>query len=103
MMLDKLVLALVIIGALNWGSIGIFQFDLVAALFGGQAACLYPGGPGWCLGNFLLFPRHRGQPRDSTRTTYIEKIPATDCSAAGIFLHVWERDLFLLAFAQQIL
>ena len=31
MMLDKLVLALVIIGALNWGSIGIFQFDLVAA------------------------------------------------------------------------
>ena len=35
MMLDKLVLALVIIGALNWGSIGIFQFDLVAALFGG--------------------------------------------------------------------
>ncbi len=34
-MLDKLALALVIIGALNWGSIGIFQFDLVAALFGG--------------------------------------------------------------------
>ena len=40
MMLDKLVLALVIIGALNLGSIGIFQFDLVAALFGGQAALL---------------------------------------------------------------
>ena len=40
MMLDKLVLALVIIGALNWGSIGIFQFYLVAALFGGQAALL---------------------------------------------------------------
>ena len=40
MMLDKLVLALVIIGALNWGSIGIFQFDLVAVLFGGQAALL---------------------------------------------------------------
>ena len=40
MMLDKLVLALVIIGALNWGSIGIFQFDLVGALFGGQAALL---------------------------------------------------------------
>ena len=28
-MIDKLVLALVVIGALNWGSIGIFQFDLV--------------------------------------------------------------------------
>ena len=35
-MLDKLALALVIIGALNWGSIGIFQYDLVAALFGGS-------------------------------------------------------------------
>ena len=27
-----------IIGALNWGAIGIFQFDVVAWLFGGQAA-----------------------------------------------------------------
>ena len=35
-MLDKLALALVIIGALNWGGIGIFQYDLVAALFGGS-------------------------------------------------------------------
>lgn len=31
-------LVLVIIGALNWGLVGLFQFDLVAALFGGQAA-----------------------------------------------------------------
>lgn len=37
-MLDKIALALVVIGALNWGSIGIFQYDLVAALFGGPAA-----------------------------------------------------------------
>ena len=29
-----------IIGALNWGSIGLFQLDLVAWLFGGQAAVL---------------------------------------------------------------
>ncbi len=33
-------LVLVIIGALNWGLVGLFQFDLVAALFGGQAALL---------------------------------------------------------------
>ena len=39
-MLDKLALALIIIGALNWGGIGIFQFDLVAFLFGGSAAIL---------------------------------------------------------------
>ncbi|GAA4724987.1 DUF378 domain-containing protein [Brevibacillus fulvus] len=34
--MDKLALILVIIGALNWGLIGLFQFDLVATLFGGQ-------------------------------------------------------------------
>lgn len=35
-MLDKVSLILVIIGALNWGSIGLFQFDLVGWLTGGQ-------------------------------------------------------------------
>ncbi len=35
-MLTKLALALTIIGALNWGSIGLFQFDLVAWIGGGQ-------------------------------------------------------------------
>jgi uncharacterized membrane protein YuzA (DUF378 family) len=37
-MLDRLALILVIIGAVNWGSIGLFQFDIVAWIFGGQAA-----------------------------------------------------------------
>ena len=37
-MLDRIALLLVIIGAVNWGSIGIFQVDLVAWIFGGQAA-----------------------------------------------------------------
>ena len=37
MFIDKLALTLAIVGALNWGSIGIFGFDLVAFLFGGQA------------------------------------------------------------------
>ena len=36
--MDRLSLALVIVGAINWGLIGLFQFDLVAFLFGGQAA-----------------------------------------------------------------
>ena len=36
MILDKIDLILAIIGGLNWGSIGLFQFDFVAALFGGQ-------------------------------------------------------------------
>ncbi|SJZ31541.1 DUF378 domain-containing protein [Selenihalanaerobacter shriftii] len=38
--LNKLALILIIVGALNWGSIGLFQYDLVAALFGGQASAL---------------------------------------------------------------
>ncbi len=38
--MDITSLILVIIGALNWASIGIFKFDLVAALFGGQTAVL---------------------------------------------------------------
>lgn len=36
--LDKIALALVVIGALNWGCVGIFSFDVVAWLFGGQGA-----------------------------------------------------------------
>lgn len=39
-MFDKICLTLLIIGGLNWGSIGLFQFDLVAWLFGGQDAIL---------------------------------------------------------------
>ncbi|HOA33708.1 MAG: DUF378 domain-containing protein [Clostridiales bacterium] len=39
-MLDRISLVLVIIGALNWGAIGLFQFDVVAWLFGGQAAII---------------------------------------------------------------
>jgi uncharacterized membrane protein YuzA (DUF378 family) len=38
--LHRIALVLVIVGALNWGLIGLFQFDLVAALFGGQGAPL---------------------------------------------------------------
>ena len=36
-MLDKIALTVLIIGGLNWGSVGIFQFDLVAFIFGGQS------------------------------------------------------------------
>lgn len=38
--MDSLALILVIIGALNWGLIALFKFDLVASLFGGQDAFL---------------------------------------------------------------
>lgn len=38
--LDRLALVLVIIGAFNWGSIGLFRFDIVAWIFGGPAAII---------------------------------------------------------------
>ncbi len=37
-MIDKIALALAIIGGINWGSIGIFKFDIVAWICGGQDA-----------------------------------------------------------------
>ena len=40
MIIDKIALLLAIIGALNWGGIGLFGFDTVAFLFGGQMAVL---------------------------------------------------------------
>ena len=61
---DTLALILSIIGSLNWGLVGIFQFDLVAWLFGGQdmviSRILYTviGLAGlWCIS--LLFRRFR--------------------------------------------
>ncbi|WDV44832.1 DUF378 domain-containing protein [Clostridiaceae bacterium M8S5] len=38
--MDIAALILVIIGAINWGLIALFQFDLVASLFGGQTEIL---------------------------------------------------------------
>ncbi|MBO4950295.1 MAG: DUF378 domain-containing protein [Clostridia bacterium] len=69
-MLDRIALILTIVGALNWGTIGLFQFDMVAFLFGGQdniiARIVYSlvalGGI-WCIS--LLF-------RDREEITKIE-------------------------------
>ncbi len=38
--MDTTALVLVIVGALNWGLIGLFNFDLVAAIFGGQTSLI---------------------------------------------------------------
>ncbi len=38
--LDVIVAVLLVVGGLNWGLVGFFQFDLVAAIFGGQSAVL---------------------------------------------------------------
>ncbi|MBQ4641339.1 MAG: DUF378 domain-containing protein [Oscillospiraceae bacterium] len=63
-MMDTVALILSIIGSLNWGLVGIFKFDLVAWIFGGQAAVIsriiyaLVGLAGlWCI--TLLFRRNR--------------------------------------------
>ena len=40
MILDRIALILTVVGALNWGSIGLFQFDIVAWICGGPASLL---------------------------------------------------------------
>ncbi len=38
--MDRIALALLIVGGLNWGSVGLFRFDLVAFIFGGSGSML---------------------------------------------------------------
>lgn len=38
MVIDRIALALGIIGGINWGSVGLFKFDIVAWICGGQTA-----------------------------------------------------------------
>lgn len=66
--MDRVSLVLVIIGAINWGLVSLFQFDLVAYLFGGQGALVSRIIYGlvalaglWCIS--LLF-RRRESARD---------------------------------------
>lgn len=62
--MDTIALILSIIGSINWGLVGLFQFDLVAWIFGGQDAVISRiiygliGLAGlWCI--TLLFRRGR--------------------------------------------
>lgn len=64
-MIDKICLILSIIGSLNWGLVGIFQFDLVAWAFGGSDAIIsriiytiIALAGIWCIS--LLFTRRKG-------------------------------------------
>ncbi|MPN32308.1 hypothetical protein SDC9_179786 [bioreactor metagenome] len=69
--MDKFALILVIIGALNWGSIGIFGFDIVGTLFGGQTSTVsrivftLVGLAGiWCI-SLLFDPEERHVKNDT--------------------------------------
>ena len=61
--MDTLALIFIVIGALNWGLVGILQFDLVAAIFGGMsgvvARIIYTlVGIAGVWGITMLFRRH---------------------------------------------
>ena len=65
-MVNKISLALVIIGALNWLLIGVFGYDIVGAIFGGQMAVVsrivytLVGLAGlWCITLFFSHPAER--------------------------------------------
>lgn len=75
MLLDKISLVLTIIGALNWGSIGLFRFDVVAWIFGGQDAVMsrivytvVALAGVWCI-SLLFRQRTTVTDDDTTRTT----------------------------------
>jgi hypothetical protein len=74
----RLATALLIIGGINWGLVGLFQFDLVAAIFGGTASIL--SRIVYCLVGlsaiFELFylPRmRRVEPTLTTHTDHIDR------------------------------
>lgn len=74
--MDTTALLLTIVGALNWALVGIFQFDLVAWIFGGQGALLSRviytviGLAGiWCI-SLLFRDRPLGESGDETHHSF---------------------------------
>lgn len=72
--MDRLSLALIIVGAINWGLVGLFQFDLIAFLFGGQASLLsrvlytIVGAAGLWSISLLFMGRDHGRDEKNLRT-----------------------------------
>lgn len=64
--------ALLIIGGLNWGLVGLFQFDLVAAIFGGASSIvsriIYTLVGFAAIYELFVFPRLKRIERVDTRT-----------------------------------
>lgn len=72
--LNTIALILIIIGGINWGLVGLFQFDLVAAIFGGPSSALARivyilVGIAAIYGIYLLKPLIRGTEAERTAHT----------------------------------
>ena len=85
--MDTLALILSIVGSLNWGLVGIFQFDLVAWLFGGQdsviSRIIYTviGLAGlWCISlRFRKGQRVEGEKRPAKKRQHFRVLPLVFC------------------------
>ena len=80
-MLDRIALILVIIGGINWGSIGLFKFDIVGWICGGQDAVisriiytLVALAAVWCIS--LLFKQNEILSSDNGEKVHKTKSPA---------------------------
>ena len=73
LVLDRIALLLAIIGAVNWGLVGVFQFDLVAFICGGQGAVISRVTGGYCrtMVRIAAFPRARRGARGRRKLTLI--------------------------------
>jgi len=74
-MLDRIALIFTIIGGLNWGSIGLFRFDIVAWAFGGSGSAvsrvvytIVALSAVWCI-SLLFRERHEAYEHDHTNLT----------------------------------
>lgn len=87
-MIDRISLILVIIGALNWGSIGLFKFDIVAWICGGQGSIvariiytLVALAGIWCIS--LFSGRIRSSRRTTEKRSELFKKGIENCSGGG--------------------
>ena len=85
MIMDRIALILAIIGGLNWGCVGLFRFDLVAYLFGGQTATvsrviytIVGLAAIWCIS--LLFRESLASDKDYKNAARPSGCAASDCS-----------------------
>ena len=90
-MLDRIALILVIIGGINWGSIGLFKFDIVGWICGGQDAVisriiytLVALAAVWCIS--LLFKQNELLSSDNSEKEHKTKSPAQPDFFSVIFV-----------------
>ena len=99
MIMDRIALVLTIIGALNWGSIGIFKFDIVAWICGGQTAVLsriiytiVALAGIWCI-SLLFRPRESYDVIEESQSVYLSNANTKPCKTD--FYHYKIKLLFL--------